>query len=51
MKIEKMKQYTNKYINTMSIYPLGIIPSDKKMPLRVRFALWLLGFKKLEDKK
>lgn len=45
-----MRKYINKYINTMSIYPLGIIPSDKKLPLRVRFALWLLGFKK-EDKK
>lgn len=43
-------QYTNKFIDTICAYPLGIIPSDKKLPLRVRFALWLLGFKK-EDKK
>lgn len=46
-----MIQYTNKYIDTMCVYPLGLIPSDKKLPLRVRFALWLLGFKKSEEKK
>lgn len=46
-----MIQYTNKHINTISVYPLGIIPSDKKLPLRVRFALWLFGFRRLEDKK
>ena len=44
-------QYTNKYIDTICAYPLGLILSNKKLPLRVRFALWLLGFKKSEDKK
>lgn len=46
-----MIQYTNKYIDTICAYPLGIIPNNKKLPLRVRFALWLLGFKKSEEKK
>jgi hypothetical protein len=45
-----MIQYTNKYIDTIQAYPLGVISNGKKLPLRVRFALWLLGFKK-EDKK
>lgn len=43
--------YTNKHFDTIQAYPLGLISSNKKMPLRVRFALWLFGFKKLEDKK
>lgn len=42
-------QYTNKYIDTICAYPLGLIP-NKKLPLRVRFALWLFGFKKSEER-
>lgn len=48
---QEMTQYTNKYFDTICAYPLGIIPNNKKLPLRVRFALWLFGFKKEEDKK
>lgn len=46
-----MIRYTNKYIDTISAYPLGLIFSGKKLPLRVRFAIWLFGFKKSEEKQ
>lgn len=42
--------YTNKYFDTVQAYPLGLISNDKKLPLRVRFALWLLGFNKSEER-
>lgn len=45
-----MKYYQNKYFNDLTVWPLGIFYGEgTKLPLRVRFALWLFGFKKCKD--
>lgn len=45
-----MKYYQNKYFNDLTIWPLEIgYEEGTKLPLRVRFALWLFGFKKRKD--
>ena len=45
-----MKYYTSKYFDDLTAWPVGVGCADnKKLPLRVRFALWLFGFKKHKD--
>lgn len=43
--------YSNKYFENVYAFPFGLDTNYKRLPLRVRFALWLFGFKNIKDER